>query len=81
MKNMKRLYRNMATGTVSGVCSGLAEYFDVDVSLLRILMLLLIFFSGGTALIFYVAAWMIMPTKTDVYRQKRESNKRKKERE
>src|SRR5688572_27683467 len=59
---IRRLTRSRTNGTVAGVCAGLADYFGVDVVLVRLLWVIL---SIATALIggviVYVAAWIIMP--------------------
>ncbi|MCQ2297318.1 MAG: PspC domain-containing protein [Bacteroidales bacterium] len=56
----KRLYRIPSQGKIAGVCAGLAQYFDVDVTLVRILFLLaLIFATGG--LWIYLICWLFMP--------------------
>ena len=58
----KRLVRPRANRKIAGVCAGLAEYFDLDVTLVRVLWLVITFFS---ALVFgtvgYVVAWIVMP--------------------
>jgi phage shock protein C len=58
----KRLMRPRANRKIAGVCAGLAEYFDLDVTLVRVLWLVVTFFS---ALIFgtvgYIVAWIVMP--------------------
>ena len=58
----KRLMRPRASRKIAGVCAGLAEYFDLDVTLVRVLSLVITFFS---ALIFgtvgYIVAWIVMP--------------------
>ncbi len=62
MSNPKKLYRIPYTGIIAGVCSGLAEYFDIDVTLIRIIWLVL-FFSAGIGFIPYIIMWLIMPPK------------------
>ncbi len=56
----KRLYRSRVDRFIAGVCGGLGEYFDVDANVFR---LLFIFFTllGGTGLILYLAALIIVP--------------------
>jgi phage shock protein C len=44
---------------VAGVCGGIAEYFNVDTTLIRILALLLLFTGGGV--LFYIIAWIVIP--------------------
>jgi phage shock protein C len=47
---------------IAGVCAGLAEYFDLDVILVRVLWLVATFFSGIIpGVIGYVIAWIVMP--------------------
>jgi phage shock protein PspC (stress-responsive transcriptional regulator) len=45
---------------IAGVCGGLAEYFDVDPSLVRLIVILTIFL-GGAGLVLYIVAWLIVP--------------------
>jgi phage shock protein C len=56
----KRLYRSRKDGLIAGVCGGLAEYFDVDPSLVRLVFILAIFL-GGAGLVVYIVAWLIVP--------------------
>jgi phage shock protein PspC (stress-responsive transcriptional regulator) len=51
---------------IAGVCAGLAQYFDVDVTLVRLLVVLGIFFSCGLVLLAYIVAWIIMPRDSQV---------------
>lgn len=46
---------------IAGVCAGFARYFDVDVTLMRIIWLAVICLSGGLGILIYLAAWLIMP--------------------
>ena len=57
-----RLYRSRTNKVFGGVCGGLAEYFEVDPVVLRILFVLLVIF-GGTGVLLYVAAVIIIPKK------------------
>ncbi len=58
----KRLYRSTSQKMLQGVCGGLAEYFDVDVSMVRLLAVGL---AQVTALLpmglFYIIAWIVIP--------------------
>ncbi|CAM2979001.1 PspC domain-containing protein [Prescottella defluvii] len=47
---------------LSGVCGGVAEYFGIDVNLVRVAAVLGAFVSFGTVALVYAAAWMIMPS-------------------
>jgi phage shock protein C len=57
---VKRLYKSRKNKVVDGVCGGVAEYFDVDPVLVRIIFVLF-FFLGGSALIAYIVGMIIMP--------------------
>jgi len=46
---------------LSGVSGGLAEYFNIDATLVRLAIVGLTLITGGTALIGYVVAWIVMP--------------------
>jgi phage shock protein C len=45
---------------VAGVCGGLAEYLNVDATLIRVIFLLLAVF-GGSGLVIYLAMWILVP--------------------
>jgi phage shock protein C len=57
---MKRLYRSRNEEMIAGVCGGLAEYLNVDPTVIRLVFLLLLF-AGGGGLFLYVVLWVIMP--------------------
>lgn len=59
---MNRLYRSKKNRIIGGVAGGLAEYFTVDVVLVRVLWVLAIFVGGG-GLVAYIIAWIIIPEK------------------
>jgi phage shock protein PspC (stress-responsive transcriptional regulator) len=46
---------------LSGVSGGLAEYFGLDVTLIRLVIVGLTLITGGGALLGYVVAWVVMP--------------------
>lgn len=56
----KRLYRSRDERILGGVCGGIARYFDVDPTIIRLLAVALIF-AGGAAVIAYILAWIIVP--------------------
>jgi len=45
---------------IAGVCSGMAEYLDVDATIVRLVWLLLAIFTG-VGFIAYLIAWIVMP--------------------
>lgn len=57
----RRLYRSKTNRVLAGVCGGLAEYFDVDPLLVRIIFIILVL-SGGLGILFYLISWLIMPS-------------------
>jgi phage shock protein C len=56
----KRLYRSRKERVIAGVCGGLAEYYKVDPTWVRLAFILL-FFVGGCALLIYSIMWMVVP--------------------
>ena len=56
----KKLTRSRADHKIAGVCGGFAQYLELDVTLVRILWLMLAFF-GGWGIIGYFIAWIVMP--------------------
>lgn len=58
----RRLFRLSTDKKIGGVCSGFAEYLDIDVTLVRILTLAVICITGFVpGFIAYLLAWLIMP--------------------
>ncbi|GAB3801324.1 PspC domain-containing protein [Virgibacillus kimchii] len=64
---MKRLYRSSTQRMVAGVLGGLAEYFNIDATILRLIFIVLLFISFFTLLLIYLAAALIIPEERDVY--------------
>jgi phage shock protein C len=58
--NRRRLYRSSHDRVLAGVAGGVAEYFDVDPSLVRILWVLSIF-AGGITILLYIAMAIVVP--------------------
>ncbi|MBM3284790.1 MAG: PspC domain-containing protein [Candidatus Aminicenantes bacterium] len=58
----KKLYRSLNKKIIGGVCGGLADYFDLDVSLVRLIFVAIALVTALLPmLIFYVIAWIIIP--------------------
>ena len=57
----KRLRRIVAQKKIAGVCAGFAEYFDTDVSLMRIIWIALLVMPPSIGLIGYIVAWIVLP--------------------
>ncbi|MDG0791878.1 PspC domain-containing protein [Cohnella ginsengisoli] len=62
---MRKLYRSTRDRKLFGVCAGLADYLGVDATLLRILLVIVTVFSGGTVLFVYIIAGFIIPRDSD----------------
>jgi phage shock protein C len=56
-----RLVRSREDRWLSGVCGGVAQYAGVDANIVRLVVVLGSVLSGGTVLVAYVAAWVLMP--------------------
>ena len=61
----KRLYKIEEGKKLCGVCGGIAEYFDVDPTLIRLLWVILVL-CAGTGILAYIVAAIIMPNKSEV---------------
>ena len=59
MASPKRLYRSKEK-MVAGVCAGLADYINIDPTIMRILFVV-IAFAGGASLLAYLIMWIIVP--------------------
>ncbi|MEA1964767.1 MAG: PspC domain-containing protein [Candidatus Aerophobetes bacterium] len=73
----KRLYRSKKDRMIGGVCGGIAEYFDIDPVIVRILAVLSIF-ANGIGLIAYLIAWIIIPQNPKQVSEKEEGKLREK---
>ena len=58
----KKLYRNKKKGMIAGVCAGIADYFDADPLLIRLIWII-ITLAWGAGLLAYLIAWIIVPEK------------------
>ncbi|QPC81556.1 PspC domain-containing protein [Phototrophicus methaneseepsis] len=61
----KRLYRSETDRQVAGVCGGIAAYFNVDPTLVRIVFLLLLL-GAGNGFLLYMVLWIVIPEESDV---------------
>ena len=60
---MKKLYLSDTDKKICGVCGGIAEYFDIDSTLVRLAWVVLSLMSVGGGIIVYIAAALIDPKK------------------
>ncbi|MGI9156162.1 MAG: PspC domain-containing protein [Marmoricola sp.] len=57
----KRLTRSREDKMIAGVCGGLARYLDIDVTVVRVLMVVLLCVGFLTPGVLYLVAWALMP--------------------
>jgi phage shock protein C len=57
----QRLYRSRGERMIAGVCGGIAQYFAIDPTLVRLFAVLSAIFSGGAVVLVYFVLWVIVP--------------------
>lgn len=72
MTSQKRLYRDTENGKISGVCAGLSDYFDLDVTLIRVIWLILLLCAGTGLLAYIIMAIVVDPKNIVIARAKKE---------
>ena len=60
----KRLYRSKTDRKLAGVCGGVAEYFNIDPTIVRVIWALLAFFYGTSILLYLIMA-IVVPERQD----------------
>ena len=60
----KKLYRNKKEEKIAGVCAGLAEYFNIDVTIIRLIWVLFVL-CAGSGILAYIACALVFPEKPD----------------
>ncbi len=59
---MKRIYLSRADRKIAGVCGGLAEYLEMDPTLVRLIAIFLLVFTGILPMVIvYLVAWAVIP--------------------
>lgn len=58
---MKRLYRSRTDSKIAGVCGGLAEYFKIDPTIIRVIFVILLLPGGLPGFVPYVILWLVVP--------------------
>jgi len=64
--DIKRLYRSLDDRMMAGVCGGLAEYFNMDPTLIRVLFVILSL-AGGPGIVAYIILAIIVPEEPASY--------------
>ena len=57
----RRLYRSRQDSVLGGVAGGVAEYLDVDPSIVRVIWAVLAIVTGGLFLVLYIVMWIVVP--------------------
>jgi phage shock protein C len=70
MSKVKKLYRSRKDYVLSGVCGGVAEYFDVDSMFVRLIAIILIF--SGAGFLIYILMWIIIPFENEDNKDKKD---------
>lgn len=65
MSSKHRLQRNRRRRRLGGVCAGIADYLGVSVTLVRLLVVISVFFSFSLTLWIYLALWLLLPAESE----------------
>lgn len=63
---MKRLYRSGSDRKLAGIAGGIAEYFNIDPTLIRLLLVAGIFLTSGALIFIYIISIFIIPNEWEV---------------
>jgi phage shock protein PspC (stress-responsive transcriptional regulator) len=63
---MKRWYRDSKNGNLGGICAGISEILEIDVTLVRFVWFMMIF-APVPAVAAYIIAWLIVPDKEKIH--------------
>ncbi|MEW6456280.1 MAG: PspC domain-containing protein [Acidobacteriota bacterium] len=75
MEERKKLYLSRTDRQIAGFCGGLADYFNIDSSLIRLIYILITFLTGIIGgLIVYIIAWLIVPHRPPSQKQQTQQN-------
>lgn len=56
----KRLFRSRTDRMIAGVCGGIANYFNIDPTVVRLLWILIVML-GGSGILAYIICWIVIP--------------------
>ena len=63
-EGVKKLHRSTKDKMLAGVCGGIAEYFQLDPTIIRVLFVLFSVFAGG-GILAYIILWLVIPKEPD----------------
>jgi phage shock protein C len=66
MEAKKKLYLSATDRKIGGVCGGIAEYLEVDSTLIRVAWII-IALIGGSGILAYLIAWLLIPRNPDTF--------------
>ncbi|HPE42457.1 MAG TPA: PspC domain-containing protein [Bacteroidales bacterium] len=61
MNNVRRLYRSTTNKVLGGVCYGMANYFNMDPTIVRLIWVLFTLL-GGAGILAYIICWIVIPS-------------------
>jgi len=61
MRNMRKLFRSHTDNKITGLCGGIAEWFGIDSTIVRLLVVIAAFFSFGAVVVLYFVASILVP--------------------
>jgi phage shock protein C len=61
----RKLMRSRGDRKIAGVCAGFAEYFDLDVTVVRVVWLIVAVF-GGCGVLAYIISWIVIPEEPEI---------------
>lgn len=63
MDETRKLQRSTSNKMIAGVCAGIANYFNMDPTIIRVLYVLMVFFAGFGILL-YLILWLVIPSES-----------------
>ncbi len=63
MDETRKLQRSTSNKMIAGVCAGIANYFNLDPTIIRVLYVLMVFFAGFGILL-YLILWLVIPSES-----------------
>jgi phage shock protein C len=61
----KILVRSRDDRMVAGICAGVAKYFGIDVTMVRVILVVVCLITGGAGILAYLVAWAIIPEESE----------------
>lgn len=62
----KKLYKSNKNKVFTGTCGGIGEYLNIDPTIIRLIFVIVLFF-GGTGILVYIVAALIIPTRKSIF--------------